>query len=416
MNPSQTMRKELESIKEMVKSRAMSLSFEEYEQLETRRKQLQQETESIQKESNDLSKSVGLKRRNGEDTSELLKSLERISTQKKALEQELRELLDGIRAFELQVPNLLDENVPVGVDESDNQEILQYGTLPKFSFTPKSHVELAAGDLDFSAAAKISGKRFVLMKGNIAKLHRALGQWMLDFQTKRGYEEVNPPLLVEHHALEGTGQLPKFADDQFFTEGHHALIPTAEVSVTNIHREEIVDYSSLPISYAALTPCFRKEAGAYGKDTHGMIRLHQFEKVELVKFVTEEQAEIAFNQLIEDAEAVLQALQLPYRKVLLCSGDTGFSSKITYDLEVWLPGENQYREISSCSYFGDFQARRLQARYRDEDGKVQLLHTLNGSGLAVGRTLVAFLENNQTAEGRIMVPEVIKPYMGVDEF
>ena len=253
------------------------------------------------------------------------------------------------------------------------------------------------------------------MKGSIARLHRALAQWMLDFQIDRGYEEINPPVLVEHHALVGTGQLPKFADDQFFTQGQHALIPTAEVSITNIFREEIVAHNELPIAYTALTPCFRKEAGAYGKDTHGMIRLHQFEKVELVKFVTKEQAEEAFIQLVEDAEAVLQVLELPYRKVLLCSGDTGFSAKITYDLEVWLPGENQYREISSCSYFGDFQARRMQARYRDDSGKVGLLHTMNGSGLAVGRALVAVLENYQTSDGRVKVPEVLKAYMGVEE-
>ena len=415
MIPSQILRKEIALVKKMSGARQTNLPFDAYEAVEIKRKGLQQETEAIQMQSNQLSKDVAIKKRSGDSVVQLLEELASIAKRKKELEQELRALLEEIRAFELQVPNLLDDRVPEGKDESGNQEISKYGQIPEFGFAPKSHTELAPEELDFARAAKISGSRFVIMKGSIARLHRALAQWMLDFQIDRGYEEINPPVLVEHHALVGTGQLPKFADDQFFTQGQHALIPTAEVSITNIFREEIVAHNELPIAYTALTPCFRKEAGAYGKDTHGMIRLHQFEKVELVKFVTKEQAEEAFIQLVEDAEAVLQALELPYRKVLLCSGDTGFSAKITYDLEVWLPGENQYREISSCSYFGDFQARRMQARYRDDSGKVGLLHTMNGSGLAVGRALVAVLENYQTSDGRVKVPEVLKAYMGVEE-
>lgn len=415
MIPSQILRKEIALVKKMAVARQTNLPFDAYEAMEIKRKGLQQETEAIQMQSNQLSKDVAMKKRSGDSVVQLLEELASIAKRKKELEQDLRALLDEIRAFELQVPNLLDDRVPEGKDESDNQEVSKYGQIPEFGFTPKSHTELAPEELDFARAAKISGSRFVIMKGSIARLHRALAQWMLDFQIDRGYEEINPPVLVEHHALVGTGQLPKFADDQFFTQGQHALIPTAEVSITNIFREEIVAHNELPIAYAALTPCFRKEAGAYGKDTHGMIRLHQFEKVELVKFVTDKQAEEAFTQLVKDAEGVLQALELPYRKVLLCSGDTGFSAKITYDLEVWLPGENQYREISSCSYFGDFQTRRMQARYRDDSGKVGLLHTMNGSGLAVGRALVAVLENYQTSDGRVKVPEVLKAYMGVEE-
>lgn len=416
MIPNKILRKDIKRVKDMVKRRGLNVDFGTYEEMEEERRSHQVATEAAQMESNTLSKEVAVLKRSGQDASPILEQLAVISKDKKAREQSLKILLDSMRDFELSLPNLLDERVPEGKTEADNQEISKHGDIPNFDFEVKSHTDLAGDALDFSRAAKMSGSRFVVMKGRMAKLHRALAQWMLDTQVESGYEEVNPPVLVEHHALVGTGQLPKFADDQFFTEGQHALIPTAEVSVTNLHREEILPLGALPIAYSALTLCFRKEAGAYGKDTHGLIRLHQFEKVELVKFVSEATAQSEFEALITDAEYILQQLQLPYRKVLLCAGDTSASAKITYDLEVWLPGENQYREISSCSYFGDYQARRMQARYRDEDGNVQPLHTINGSGLAVGRALVAVIENYQLASGKIAVPDVLKPYLGmVDE-
>lgn len=411
MIPSQLLRKQLADVKASCESRGDQIEFNQWEDLEQQRKALQIETEQVQMQSNQLSKEVANLKRSGEDASDVLASLGEIAKRKKQLEGDLRELLDAIKAFELTVPNILSSDVPVGKDENDNQVVDTVGEPSKFDFSVKSHIDLAPKSLDFATAAKISGSRFVLMRGGIARLHRALGQWMLDTQVSRGYEEVNPPVLVQRHALEGTGQLPKFEDDQFFAGGH-ALIPTAEVPLTNMLRDEIVDYSQLPMSVTALTQCFRKEAGAYGKDTQGMIRQHQFEKVELVKFVAEHQAKESFEQLVGDSEFILQSLGLPYRKVLLCSGDTGFSASKTYDLEVWLPSENRYREISSCSYFTDFQARRMKARYRDEEGNVALLHTINGSGLAVGRTLIAVMENYQTQDGTIIVPEVLIPYMG----
>lgn len=415
MIPNQLLRKEMALVQTMVKKRGASIDFSHYESLEIQRKQHQAETEACQMQSNQLSRQVAILKKDGKDAKDLLQELAGIAKKKKKLEQSLKALLNEMRDFELSLPNMLDARVPEGETESDNQVEATCGDPPNFGFEPKSHTEIAGDALDFERAAKMSGSRFVIIKGRMAKLHRALAQWMLDTHSQNSYEELIPPLLVEHQALVGTGQLPKFADDQFFTEGSHALIPTAEVSVTNILRDEIVNVAELPICYTALTPCFRKEAGAYGKDTHGLIRLHQFEKVELVKFVSASQAEAEFTALVADAESILKMLKLPYRKVLLCSGDTGFSSHITYDLEVWMPGENQYREISSCSYFSDFQARRMQARYRDEDGKVQLLHTINGSGLAVGRALVAVIENYQTESGMVVVPEVLRPYLGMQE-
>lgn len=410
MNPSHMLRKELETVIASNQARGADIDFSQYLEWEKTRKSLQSETENCQMQSNQLSKSVALGKKQGDDVSDLLQQLAQIAKNKKDLEHQLKELLAKMKQFELGIPNVLAKEVPLGNSEDDNQEISRWGSPRTFSFPVKSHIELAETDLDFARAAKISGARFVFMKGRIAKLHRALAQWMLEEQISRGYTEINPPLLVEKSALYGTGQLPKFADGQFFTEEQqHALIPTAEVSVTNLYREEIVE-DTLPHSFVALTPCFRSEAGAYGKDTHGLIRLHQFEKVELVKFVREDQSDIEFEALLQDAEHILQALELPYRKMLLCSKDTGFSAKKTYDLEVWLPGENQYREISSCSHFGDFQARRMQARCRHE-GKVALMHTLNGSGLAVGRALIAVMENHQTEDGKIRIPTVLKPYM-----
>lgn len=413
MNPNQLLRKEPKVIEASNKKRGAKIDLSRYQAMEIERKKLQADTEDCQMNVNRLSKEVAVLKRESKDASEVLAKLSDLSAQKKKLEHALKELLSDMRSFELTIPNVLEDSVPEGKGEEDNVEVFSWGEKKKI-VNPKSHTEIAKEGLDFARAAKISGSRFVFLKDKIARLHRALGQWMLDEQIKKGYEEVNPPLLVQENALYGTGQLPKFAEEQFFTlEYQHALIPTAEVSLTNMYQDEIV--SEYPLSYVALTPCFRSEAGAYGKDTHGLIRLHQFEKVELVKFVDAKTAEAEFEALIQDAESILQQLELPYRKMLLCGKDTGFSAKITYDLEVWLPGENQYREISSCSYFGDFQARRMKARYRDEDGNTQLLHTINGSGLAVGRALVAVIENYQLENGKIKVPSVLEPYLGMKE-
>lgn len=414
MIPSHILRKEIELIKASCVKRGSDVDFDQYEKMESVRKKLQLETERCQMQVNQLSKMIAELKRTGKDTDELMSQVTETSKNKKQLEHDLKELQIVMKNFELNIPNILDEKVPLGDSERDNLLVSAWKEVPKFDFTPKSHVDLGNDRMDFARAAKVSGSRFVYLKGDIARLHRALAQWMLNEQIDNGYEEINPPLLVNESALYGTGQLPKFADDQFYTvDRSHALIPTAEVSVTNLYYDEIV--KEVPKSYVALTPCFRSEAGSYGKDTHGMIRLHQFEKVELVKFVTEDTAMEEFEKLVSDAEKILIKLELPYRKMLLCSKDTGFSSKITYDLEVWLPGEDAYREISSCSYFGDFQARRMGARYKDSEGKTQLLHTINGSGLAVGRALIAVMENYQQEDGSILIPEVLKPYMGKEE-
>lgn len=413
MIPAHFFRQNLALIKAQAEKRGAKIDFGLYEDLEAKRKSLQVETEALQAQSNQLSKSVPVLKREGKDASEVLAQLSEIAKQKKAHEGELRELKESLNDFLLQVPNLLDDSVPEGSNEDDNLEVGLVGSPPSFAFSPKSHLELMPKGLDVEAAVNMSGSRFVVLKGACARLNRALGQWMLDTQVSKGYTEVNPPLLVEKKALYGTGQLPKFAEDQFFTKDEtHALIPTAEVPLTNLVREQIIEADQLPIKLTALTPCFRSEAGAYGKDTTGLIRLHQFEKVELVQITTEAQAKEAFEQLVADAEFILKSLGLAYRKVLLCAGDTGFGSNMTYDLEVWLPSENKYREISSCSYFRDFQAQRMMARYRTEDRQIEYLHTINGSGLAVGRTLIAVLENYQTEQGTVIVPEVLRPYMG----
>jgi seryl-tRNA synthetase len=405
------LRKNLALVKNSADRRGANIDFSAYEQLESERKLLQAETEALQATSNQLSKEVAILKRNQEDASDLLTKLQDIAAQKKIKEAALRELKQSLNDFMLSIPNILSDGVPPGEDESDNIVIKQVGEIPVFSHQVRSHSECFQSSMDFSAAAAISGSRFVVLKSQLARLNRALGQWMLDTQVERGYIEINPPVLVDQKALEGTGQLPKFKEDQFFVESQtHALIPTAEVPLTNLHRESIIDASQLPISYTALTTCFRSEAGAYGKDTSGMIRQHQFEKVELVKLVTEEQAEGEFSNLVTDAEFILQQLELPYRQVLLCSKDTGFSAHLTYDFEVWLPSEKQYREISSCSYFKDFQGNRMMTRYRDKEKGLQSIHTINGSGLAVGRTLIAVIENYQTENG-INVPKILQPYM-----
>ncbi|MGC6405669.1 serine--tRNA ligase [Bisgaard Taxon 45] len=390
-------------------------------ELEEQRKSLQVKTESLQAERNARSKNIGQAKARGEDISALLDEVEHMGIELSTTKAHLDEVLAELDQIALSIPNLPADEVPVGKDETDNLEVFRWGSPKNFDFEVKDHVSLGEGlkGLDFAAGVKLSGSRFVVMKGQIAKLHRALSQFMLDLHTEQhGYTETYVPYLVNHTTLYGTGQLPKFGEDLFHTnalegEQPYALIPTAEVPVTNLVRDEILDEADLPLKMTAHTPCFRSEAGSYGRDTRGLIRMHQFDKVELVQIVAPETSMQALEELTGQAEKVLQLLELPYRKVLLCTGDMGFGSCKTYDLEVWLPAQNTYREISSCSNMWDFQARRMKTRCRSKaDKKTRLVHTLNGSGLAVGRTLVAILENYQNADGTITVPTVLRPYMG----
>ncbi|QPG26011.1 serine--tRNA ligase [Pantoea sp. SM3640] len=421
------LRNEPDAVAEKLARRGYKLDVETLRSLEERRKVLQVETENLQAERNSRSKSIGQAKARGEDIEPLRQEVNALGERLDAAKAELDELQNQIRDFALALPNIPADEVPLGKDDSENQEVSRWGTPREFSFQVKDHVELgeAAKGLDFAAAVKLTGSRFVVMQGQIARLHRALSQFMIDLHTEQhGYLETYVPYLVNHETLYGTGQLPKFGEDLFHTRpleeqsdsSNYALIPTAEVPLTNLMRDEIVEEDSLPVKLTAHTPCFRSEAGSYGRDTRGLIRMHQFDKVEMVQIVTPEQSMDALEELTGHAEKVLQLLNLPYRKVLLCTGDMGFGSTKTYDLEVWLPAQNTYREISSCSNMGDFQARRMQARYRNkQEKKPRLVHTLNGSGLAVGRTLVAVLENYQHEDGRITVPEVLRPYMnGVD--
>jgi len=389
--------------------------------LEERRKRVQTETEKLQSDRNANAKAVGQAKAKGQDATTLLADGARIGEELKVLAGELETVQGELNAILLGIPNIPHASVPAGKDESANQEVRRWGEPPKFSFAPKDHVDLggALGMMDFDVAAKISGARFVVMNGALARLHRALIDFMLELHTRdHGYIETYVPYLVNADSLRGTGQLPKFEEDLFALKGEQGLylIPTAEVPVTNIVRDVIVEDSYMPRRYVCHTPCFRSEAGSYGKDTRGMIRQHQFEKVELVQVVRPQESHDALEQLTGHAEAVLQKLDLPYRVVTLCTGDMGFSAAKTYDIEVWLPGQQRYREISSCSNFEDFQARRMQARWRNpKTGKPELVHTLNGSGLAVGRTLVAVMENYQQADGSIRVPDVLQPYLrGLD--
>ena len=414
------LRSELNTIAQSLKIKGFELNCDEFLSLEAQRKALQLEAEAIQQERNAYAKSmgklIGQAKANGEDIEPLKargEALKKDSADADAalatVQSQLDTLLQGI-------PNIPDSSVPEGQDEEDNIEVRRWGTPKSFDFEVKDHVDLGAnlGGLDFDTAAKITGSRFAKMSGSIARLHRALTQFMLNTHIEEhGYEEVYVPYIVNADSLFGTGQLPKFEEDLFKLddERNYYLIPTAEVPVTNIHRNDIVD--SLPIKYVSHTPCFRSEAGSSGRDTRGMIRQHQFEKVELVQVVKADESERALEELTGHAESILQKLQLPYRKVILCGGDLSFGSCKTYDLEVWLPAQDTYREISSCSNFGDFQARRLMARWRNlESKKIELLHTLNGSGLAVGRTLVAVIENYQNADCSITIPEVLQGYMG----
>ncbi|MCK3658844.1 serine--tRNA ligase [Pasteurellaceae bacterium Pebbles2] len=417
------LRTNLEEVAAQLKlKRNFDLDMIKVMELEELRKNLQVKTETLQAERNARSKAIGAAKARGEDIEALLEDVDSMAIELAQAKGLLDNVQGELNQLLLSIPNLPAAEVPLGKDDTENKEILRWGTPRQFDFEVQDHVTLGenlAGGLDFAAGVKLSGARFVVMKGQIAKMHRALSQFMLDLHTEQhGYLETYVPYLVNHSTLFGTGQLPKFGEDLFHTnplEGEvpYALIPTAEVPVTNLVRDEILDADVLPIKMTAHTPCFRSEAGSYGRDTRGLIRMHQFDKVEMVQIVDPDTSMDALEELTGHAEKVLQLLNLPYRKVLLCTGDMGFGSCKTYDLEVWVPAQNTYREISSCSNMWDFQARRMQARFRAKtDKKTRLVHTLNGSGLAVGRTLVAVMENYQNADGSITVPEVLRPYMG----
>jgi seryl-tRNA synthetase len=384
---------------------------------EADKRELLGKVEDLKRQRNEASKAIGLKKRNKEDATAELAEMKAVGDEIDALDAKLRELDESLLAMLYEIPNVPHASVPVGAGEEDNPVVKTVGEPRRFSFEPKNHWDIgeALDIIDFERAGKIAGARFALMKGAGARLERALINFMLDVQTaEHGYTEVLPPFMVNRESMTATGQLPKFEEDLFQVEsGQYLLIPTAEVPVTNIHRDEILDEESLPIKYTAYTPCFRREAGSYGKDTRGLIRQHQFDKVELVKFAHPDTSYDELEKLLSDAEDILVRLGIPYRVVILCTGDMGFSSAKTYDIEVWLPGQGRYREISSCSNFEDFQARRASIRYRPKGGKgTNLVHTLNGSGLAVGRTLVAVLENFQEEDGSVTVPEALRKYMG----
>jgi len=411
-------RSELENTAAQLARRGFVLDVAALAHLETERKEIQVKTQELQAERNARSKAIGQAKAKGEDAQPLLDAVADLGDRLKAAESRLNEIQDELNTLVMRVPNIPHSSVPEGRDENDNVEVRRWGTPKSFNFAVKDHVDLGAalGMMDPDVAAKITGARFTVMKGPLARLHRALIQFMLDLHTgEHGYSETYVPYLVNADSLRGTGQLPKFEEDLFALRGEQNfyLIPTAEVPVTNIVRDTIAEAEALPLKFVAHTPCFRSEAGAYGKDTRGMIRQHQFEKVELVQIVRPEDSYTALEALVGHAEEVLKRLELPFRTMALCSGDMGFSSAKTYDLEVWLPGQGKYREISSCSNFEDFQARRMQARWRNpETRKPELVHTLNGSGLAVGRTLVAIMENYQDEGGAIAVPAALQPYMG----
>ncbi|HEX7552025.1 MAG TPA: serine--tRNA ligase [Geothrix sp.] len=413
------LRNDLDAVAARLSERGYTLDRARYQELDQRRRAILQEAEALKAERNRVSDEVGRLKRAKENADALIAQQRQVGDQIKALELAEREIEAAFKDFLAGIPNPPHASVPSGRDEHANVEIKRWGQIPKIE-APKDHVELGMGlgILDLDRAAKISGARFSVLKGQGARLERALIAFMLDRQTAAGYLEVIPPYLVNAESMYGTGQLPKFEQDLFKVphgEGALYLIPTAEVPVTNLYRDEILPAESLPLRHCAFTPCFRSEAGSYGRDTKGIIRQHQFHKVELVTFAPADQAEAELERLTADAEAILEALELPYRRVLLCTGDMGFGSQKTYDLEVWLPSQNTYREISSCSWFGDFQARRANIRTRGKEGKPTFAHTLNGSGLAVGRTWVAILENYQQPDGSIRMPEVLQPFMGAGE-
>ncbi|MBU1214133.1 MAG: serine--tRNA ligase [Gammaproteobacteria bacterium] len=420
----QTLRNDLAGVAARLKTRGFELDTAKFEQLEAERKTIQTRTQELQAKRNASSKLIGQAKAKGEDTTAIMAEVGALGDELKQLEAKLPQVLADMDAFLAVIPNVPHASVPVGKSEADNVEMHKFGEPKRFDFEVQDHVSIGEGlgGLDFETATKIAGARFSLLKGPLARMHRALAQFMLDTHTdKHGYTETYVPYLVNAESMRGTGQLPKFEEDLFRVprvvgddgvEKNFYLIPTAEVPVTNMVRDEIVPMEKLPMKFVAHTPCFRSEAGSYGRDTRGMIRQHQFEKVELVQMVHPEQSYAALEALLGHAEIILQKLGLPYRVVKLCTGDMGFSAATTYDIEVWLPAQNTYREISSCSNFEAFQARRMQARFRNAAGKPELLHTLNGSGLAVGRTLVAILENYQNADGSVTIPDVLRPYMG----
>lgn len=417
----QELRKDLDNVVTRLKARKFDFPAEAFRQLEAERKTIQTNTENLQAKRNAASKQIGIAKSKGEDASQILAEVAGLGDELKAAEAKLSDIQTKLQDLMLNVPNLPHESVPVGQDETENKEVRKVGTPRTFDFPVKDHTDVGTPlGLDFDTGAKLSGARFTLMRGQIAKLHRAIAQFMLDTQTeKHGYTECYTPYLVNAETLIGTGQLPKFEEDLFSLAHNDSklyLIPTSEVTLTNTVRGEIVPLESLPIKLTAHTPCFRSEAGSYGKDTKGMIRQHQFDKVEMVQIVHPEKSYEALDEMVGHAENILKALELPYRVVSLCTGDMGFGAAKTYDLEVWLPAQNTYREISSVSNCEAFQARRLQARFRNAQGKPELVHTLNGSGLAVGRTLVAVLENNQQADGRVLIPKVLRSYMNGLEY
>lgn len=413
------LRTDIEETAKQLAKRDFSLDVAKLTELEQKRKAFQVKTQELQSERNTRSKSIGQAKARGEDIAPLLAQVSELGEALEAAKQQQDDVLAEINAIAATIPNLVHESVPAGESEDDNVEVRRWGTPREFDFDVKDHVDVATNldkGLDFESGAKLAGTRFVVMRGQIAKLHRALSQFMLDVHSEEhGYEEMYVPYLVNHDSLYGTGQLPKFGKDLFHTDlsgKTFSLIPTAEVPLTNLVRDEIVDENLLPIKMIAHTPCFRSEAGSSGRDIRGLIRQHQFDKVEMVQLVKPEASLDALEELTSHAENILKKLELPFRTVVLCTGDIGFSATKTYDLEVWLPAQNTYREISSCSSMGDFQARRMQARFRNsETNKPELLHTLNGSGLAVGRTLVAILENYQQADGSVAIPTVLQPYM-----
>jgi seryl-tRNA synthetase len=440
----QLLRTDLDSVAQRLANRGYTLDKSAFQAMEDERKQVQTRTQELQAKRNASSKQIGQAKAKGEDVSVIMAEVANLGDELKAAETRLEVIQAQMYAVLAHVPNMPHESVPVGKSETDNVEVSRWGTPRVFDFPVKDHVDVGEGlkQLDFATATKITGSRFSLMKGGLARLHRAIGQFMLDVHTQQhGYTEVYVPYLVNAESMRGTGQLPKFEEDLFKVprtkfemkegaaeralqgeeyqrgsfiakEENWYLIPTAEVPVTNIVRDEIVSLEDLPLKFVAHTPCFRSEAGSYGRDTRGMIRQHQFDKVEMVQIVHPSKSYEVLEELTGNAESILQKLELPYRKMALCSGDMGFSAAKTYDLEVWLPAQNTYREISSCSNFEAFQARRMQARFRNEKGKTELAHTLNGSGLAVGRTLVAILENYQNADGSVTIPTVLRPYVG----
>ncbi len=413
----QRLRNDLGAVADALASRGYHLDIENFAALEEKRKALQIRTEELQNQRNTSSREIGQAKARGEDIQPLLDDVSRLGDELKETKDTLDALRDQLRHLALDMPNLPAAEVPAGQSEDDNREVRRWGEPTVLDFEPRDHVEIGESTegLDFELAARMSGARFAVLGGRVARLHRALAQFMLDRHEDHGYREMYVPYLVNGAAMQGTGQLPKFVDDAFALDDDAGryLIPTAEVPLTNLVADQIVDAGRLPLKFMAHTPCFRREAGAYGKDTRGMIRQHQFDKVELVQISLPQESDECHEALTGHAEQILQALELPYRVMLLCTGDMGFSARKTYDLEVWLPGQQAYREISSCSNFGDFQARRMQARWRNpETGKPELVHTINGSGLAVGRTLIAVLENYQQRDGSVRIPEVLKPYMG----